>query len=74
MQTRAKSSFSQPRLERKLLLTNSEPKYVKHTIVDLQYNSAMQVEYDALIQNKTWSLVPLPPYRQANGCKWVFRV
>jgi hypothetical protein len=34
----------------------------------------MQAEYDALIQNKTWSIVSLPPHRQAIGCKWVFRV
>ncbi|KAI5404260.1 hypothetical protein KIW84_051419 [Lathyrus oleraceus] len=35
MQTRAKSGFSQPRLEPKLLLTLSEPKIVKHVLADL---------------------------------------
>jgi histone deacetylase 1/2 len=35
---------------------------------------AMKTEYDALMTNNTWSLVPLPPNRQAIGCKWVFRL
>ena len=36
--------------------------------------AAMQQEYDALLKNRTWDLVPLPSNRQAIGCKWVFRV
>jgi len=35
---------------------------------------AMRQEYDALLKNKTWDLVSLPPNMQAIGCKWVFRV
>ena len=34
----------------------------------------MQEEYNALLKNKTWDLVPLPANRQAIGCKWVFRL
>jgi len=34
----------------------------------------MQVEYDALKHNNTWTLVPLPPNREAIRCKWVFRL
>lgn len=34
----------------------------------------MQVEYDVLIKNQTWSLVPLPPHKHVIGCKWVFRI
>lgn len=37
------------------------------------WKSAMQSEFDALINN-TMTLVPLPPYRQVIGCKWVFKV
>jgi len=34
----------------------------------------MKQEYEALMNNKTWDLVSLPPNRKAVGCKWVFRV
>lgn len=34
----------------------------------------MQYEFEALCNNKAWSLVPLPPNRQPRGCKWVFRI
>jgi histone deacetylase 1/2 len=47
---------------------------VKQALLDPKWKGPMQAEYDALIQMKTWSLVPLPPNRQAIGCKWVFRI
>lgn len=34
----------------------------------------MQLEYDALIANGTWSLVPLPQCRKGVGSKWVFKI
>jgi len=34
----------------------------------------MKQEYEALLNNKTWDLVPLPKDRQAVDCKWVFRI
>lgn len=34
----------------------------------------MLVEFDALIKNKTWSLVPLPSHKKSIRCKRVFRV
>lgn len=34
---------------------------------------AAQVEYDALIYNQTWELVPLPSGRKTIGCKWLFK-
>ena len=34
----------------------------------------MYTEYDALISNHTWDLVPLVPSHNLVGCKWVFRV
>lgn len=74
MQIRVKSGFSQPRLEPILLLTHPEPKNVKHALADFKWKFAMRTEYDALIQNKTWSLVPLPSHKRAIGCKWIFRI
>ena len=34
----------------------------------------MKQEYKALLNNKTWDLVPLPKDRQAMGCKWAFKI
>jgi hypothetical protein len=34
----------------------------------------MQDEYDALIKQATWSLVPLPPNHNVVGCKWVYKL
>nr|BAB64353.1 unnamed protein product [Physcomitrium patens] len=33
----------------------------------------MNEEYDALMQNKSWKLVKLPPGIRAVKCKWVYR-
>ena len=37
-----------------------------------QWKEAADVEYESLIQNKTWSLAELPEGRKAIGSKWVF--
>ncbi|CAM8952089.1 unnamed protein product [Rhodiola kirilowii] len=34
----------------------------------------MQVEYDALLRNRTWTLVPPPCNANIIGCKWVYRI
>ena len=36
--------------------------------------AAMQSEYDALIENDTWSLCDLPPGKKAIGTKWVYKL
>ena len=74
MCTRAKSGIVKPRLNPTLLLAHAEPKNVKTALSNPTWKQAMQVEYDALLCNGTWSLVELPPSRSAIGCKWVFRV
>lgn len=38
------------------------------------WQSAMQREYDSLIENRTWDLVPLPPGRKKVQCKWVYKI
>jgi hypothetical protein len=34
----------------------------------------MDSEYDALMKNKTWHLVPLMKGRNVVGCKWVYKI
>uniref|UniRef100_A0A803P494 Reverse transcriptase Ty1/copia-type domain-containing protein n=1 Tax=Cannabis sativa TaxID=3483 RepID=A0A803P494_CANSA len=69
MQTRAKSGIHKP----KVYMTIKIPKTVKEALQDEQWNKAMSDELLALIQNATYTLVPLPPGREPIGCKWIFR-
>ena len=36
--------------------------------------TAMQDEYDALMRNHTWTLVPASSHMNIVGCKWVFKI
>ena len=74
MQTRSKSGIVQPRIHPTLLLAHMETKSTKQALTDLIWLAAMKAEYDALINNSTWTLVSLPPNRVPIGCKWVFRI
>lgn len=38
------------------------------------WKATMQEEYDALMRNQTWSLIPAKPHMNVIGCKFVFRV
>ncbi|KAL4574289.1 hypothetical protein LXL04_021117 [Taraxacum kok-saghyz] len=50
-----------------------EPQNITQALKQSQWRKAMQDEYDALIRNKTWSLVPPESAPNVVGCKWVFR-
>jgi hypothetical protein len=39
-----------------------------------KWEIAMQEEYNFLVINNTWSLVPLPKGRKPISCKWVFKI
>jgi len=41
---------------------------------DENWKKAMDVEYEALIGNKTWRLVPPQKGRNVIGCKWVYKI
>lgn len=52
----------------------TKPKSVKSGLAAPNWKTGMNQEYNALLDTKTWDLVPLSPSRDAIGCKWVFRV
>jgi hypothetical protein len=37
------------------------------------WEAAMDEEYNALMENQTWDLVPLPKGRKLVRCRWIFR-
>ncbi|RVX03987.1 Retrovirus-related Pol polyprotein from transposon RE1 [Vitis vinifera] len=51
----------------------SEPKTYCTTLKIPHWLKAMQEEIKALIQNRTWDLVPRPPTANIVGSKWVFK-
>lgn len=52
----------------------SIPRTIKDALFDPGCRNTMEVEMEALHQNATWELVPLPPGKQLVGCKWVYSV
>lgn len=56
MQTRTKSAIFKP----KAFLTYAEPKTVKQALANANRHQAIKEEYNALMQNDTWTLVELP--------------
>uniref|UniRef100_A0A803Q711 Polyprotein n=1 Tax=Cannabis sativa TaxID=3483 RepID=A0A803Q711_CANSA len=57
----------------KALMVSTTPLTVAAAVKSPQWNAAMNSKIYALKRNKTWVMVPLPPGKQAIGCKWVFR-
>lgn len=70
MITRSKNGSLKPRV----FLTHTEPSSVKQAFSCPHWLEAMKAEYSVLMHNNTWTIVQLPPNRQAIGCKWVFQV
>jgi hypothetical protein len=72
MTTRGKHGFRVPALFTATSLS-PVPKTYRGGLADPAWRSAMLEEYDALLQNHTWDLVPRP--RQANIVtrKWIFK-
>ncbi|KAL6316772.1 hypothetical protein AAG906_021072 [Vitis piasezkii] len=72
MTTRSKSGIC----KKKTYLTSlmAEPRTVKQALQDPNWKLAMEQEYQALLKNQTWSLVPPPSNAKIIGCKWVFKL
>jgi hypothetical protein len=46
---------------------------LKEALAHPSWRKAMKSEYDSLLENDTWELVPLPPNRKALSARWVLR-
>jgi len=51
-----------------------EPNSLNEALADPRWREAMKSEYQALMKNKTWHLVPRPKGKNIIGCKWVYKV
>uniref|UniRef100_A0A2N9HE61 Reverse transcriptase Ty1/copia-type domain-containing protein n=1 Tax=Fagus sylvatica TaxID=28930 RepID=A0A2N9HE61_FAGSY len=51
-----------------------EPTYFTTASKSPQWRKAMNIEFDALLKNQTWTLVPPHPNQNVVGCKWVFQI
>jgi hypothetical protein len=56
------------------LLTETEPNSYTEACKHDQWTKAMQSELQALQQNNTWSIVPLPTGAKPIGSKWVYKI
>uniref|UniRef100_A0A2N9GPV0 Reverse transcriptase Ty1/copia-type domain-containing protein n=1 Tax=Fagus sylvatica TaxID=28930 RepID=A0A2N9GPV0_FAGSY len=88
MVTRSKNLITKPKVHTdgtvryplpKALLAvahGSEPEPTCYTMAakSREWRQAMNLEFDALLHNHTWTLVPSHPSQNLIGCKWVFRV
>ncbi|XP_020081520.1 uncharacterized protein LOC109705186 [Ananas comosus] len=52
----------------------TEPITFHEAFQDADWRAAMAEEFDALLTNDTWELVPAPPSVNLIGCKWVYKV
>jgi histone deacetylase 1/2 len=55
-------------------ISDDEPTLAFQALQDPKWKMAMDTEYDALIHNQTWHLVPKPKGKNIIGCKWVYKV
>lgn len=79
MVTRSKAGISKPRIIHSLLPSECvsdlvEPSPYTQANRDPLWCSAMAEEYNALLSNNTWSLVPPPSGVNLIGTKWVFKL
>ncbi|KAH0773190.1 hypothetical protein KY290_010327 [Solanum tuberosum] len=78
MVTRSKTGSLKPRVLPSLTASTcsilSEPTSFSQACKDSRWMQAMSSEFDALVHNKTWTLVPPPPNANIVGNKWVFQI
>ncbi|RVW19477.1 Retrovirus-related Pol polyprotein from transposon RE1 [Vitis vinifera] len=75
--TRSKHNIHKPiqklNLTVQLQQPTLEPTTVTQALKDPKWRQAMSAEFDDLLRNGTWDLVPSHPTQNLVGCKWIFR-
>jgi hypothetical protein len=64
-------------VERATIAFSKKPQIVEKVLKGKdakKWEIAMQEEYDSLVVNNTWPLVPLPKGRKPISCKWMFKI
>jgi len=64
-------------VERATVAFLEEPQNIKEALTcenSKEWECAMQEEYNSLMANNTWTLVPLHVGRKPISCKWVFKI
>jgi len=56
------------------LTSTGEPQNLSEALENNNWKQAMDAEYDALMKNKTWHLVPPQKGRNIIDCKWVYKI
>lgn len=78
MQTRSKNNIFKPKqsfhVSHHPLPENLEPSNIRQALQHLHWRQAISEEFDALIRNGTWTLVPPPSGHNIVECKWLFRI
>ena len=57
-----------------LLTSTGEPQHLEEALNDRNWKFAMDLEFDALANNKTWHLVPSRKGRNVIDCKWAYKI
>jgi histone deacetylase 1/2 len=57
-----------------LLSSTGEPYTLTEALNDPNWRQAMEEEYNALLDNKTWHLIPPNSKKNLIDCKWVYRI
>jgi len=64
-------------VERATVAFLEEPQNIEEALTcenSKEWECAIREEYDSLLTNNTWTLVPLPVGRKPVSCKWVFKI
>jgi len=52
---------------------SADPLYFHIAVQEEKWCHAMNLELQALEDNHTWVITPLPPGKKAIGCRWIYR-